>query len=112
MSGPILSTMVLPRAGSLTDALLAGAEPELAVGEADWVRERLSAELGALADKIGDATPIRVDGYRLRRAALDLSEPSGSFSWSPVTARRPLGLDAVGLPVHASVTSRPRTSSS
>jgi hypothetical protein len=61
------------------------------------VLERLSDELTALvADRPGSG-PFRLTDYLIRTALSPAGSdvPSGAFAWSPVTARRALGLAAV-----------------
>jgi len=88
-----LPSTQLPRARSLTDALLAPAGLRPAPEHVAALRRRLQNALAYAAE----AKPVRVDAYLLRHAHLsqDRLSRSEQFHWSPLRARRSIGLSAV-----------------
>jgi hypothetical protein len=90
-----ISPSVLPRARSLTDALLATAEQQVDTSAtvASELRDRLTAALARRRPPAGDR--VIVSGYSLRLLLEGQQSAQDSFRWSPRTARRTLGLAAV-----------------
>ncbi len=96
MRPPAVDPTALPRAGALTDALLAPADmPATADGAA--VRSQCLAIFDQLAEGCPPGERLRVDGYLLRTVALEPGrlETVDGFRWSPRTARRLVGLKGV-----------------
>jgi len=92
------SLVVLPRAATLTDTLLAPAEGVISELDRTSVRDRLRQDLaGSAPGPVGGR--LRVDGYLVRSTGHGPSRPPtpGPFEWSARGARRTLGLAAVRL---------------
>ncbi|MGO9456664.1 MAG: hypothetical protein ACLP62_06410 [Acidimicrobiales bacterium] len=90
-----LPPTVLPRAACLTDALLAPPEAPPTARDLEALRHRLQA---ALVDASPTGCPnLRVDAYLLRSLAREdrLPDHLERFAWTPVNARRSIGLAAV-----------------
>lgn len=83
----------LPRARALTDALLAPADPPAAPDGAA-VRSRCLTILDQLSEGCPPGERLRVDGYLLRRVALEPDRLAvvDDFRWSPRTSHRLVGL--------------------
>lgn len=88
-----LPSTQLPRSRSLTDALIAPAGPRPTPEHLSTLRRRLQNALAAAAG----AEPVRVDAYLLRTSLLarDRLGPREQFHWSPLRARRSIGVTAV-----------------
>ena len=98
MTAVMPSPVVLPRAATLTDTLLAPAAQAVAEPHRAVLRERLRRELAGTVPGPGDGR-LRIDGYLVRttcHAAPRAPEP-GPFEWSARGARRTLGLAALRL---------------
>src|SRR5580658_11151250 len=91
-------SLALPRAASLTDALMA--PPPATVSGADLrvLRDRLAGDLAALVEELPAGEKLRLDEFRFgqaRRHPERLRAPDGPFVASPATSRRAVGLAAV-----------------
>jgi hypothetical protein len=99
-----LPTGRLPRARTLTDALLAPSDPPPTGDQLASLGRRLQEDLASLALPPG-ARRIRVDPYLLRTVhpTAELPGDGAPFRWSPRTARRAIGVAAVAACVDGSV---------
>jgi hypothetical protein len=89
-----LPAAALPRARTLTDALLSPAGPAPAPAALDALRARLAAGLAAVGPASGPV--LRIDAFALRTATgADAGAAGRPFRWTPRTARRTLGVAAV-----------------
>jgi hypothetical protein len=95
MISSALSSMLLPRATSLTRVLTDTSTPPIPVEDIKEVRRTLERELASLTASSGAHQRIRIDGYRIRRSVSNVDVVDRPFAWTPRTARRPIGLDAV-----------------
>ncbi|MEO5678707.1 MAG: hypothetical protein ABIS47_03465, partial [Acidimicrobiales bacterium] len=98
-------------------ALFDGLAPPLPALVVEGAMARLAARAAALVADRAAGTEITVDAFRVRAAAgcpaATVAEAEGSFTWTPATAARTLGLRAVayhlrgdgrdGVPVEAAV---------
>jgi hypothetical protein len=89
-----LSTTLLPRAGVLTDALLAPPVSVVSGAELGELRRDMESELHLVGPALRGHRHIRIDGYRLRNTGQDRRDER-PFKWSPWTARRPIALEAI-----------------
>jgi hypothetical protein len=99
-TGPLSEGMslALPRAGSLTDALMAPSTETVSAAELRRLRDRLAGDLAALVEELPAGEKLRLDEFRFgqaRRRPERLSTPDGPFVASPATSRRAVGLGAV-----------------
>ncbi|HLN17868.1 MAG TPA: hypothetical protein VK277_14090 [Acidimicrobiales bacterium] len=85
--------LVLPRAGALTGTLVAPADDLVDPAERRAVVGRLEQGLAQLAPALEGRHDLRIDRYVLASGAAEADD--APFQWSPRTARRLLGLDAV-----------------
>lgn len=92
-----LPSTQLPRARSLTDALLAPAGPRPAPEHITTLRRRLQNALASAGCGQAGTEPVRVDAYLLRTALLagDRLGYREQFHWSPQRTRRSIGVSAV-----------------
>jgi len=92
-----LPSAQLPRARYLTDALLAPAGPRPMPEHVTTLRRRLQNALASASGGLDATEPVRVDAYLLRTALLpeDRLARREQFHWSPLRARRSIGLSAV-----------------
>lgn len=90
-----LPPAVLPRASSLTDAVLAPPDVQTAANDREALRKWLQVHLAAVGSVGGP--PVKIDGYQLRAVARDEGElhVAEVFNWTSLTARRSIGLAAV-----------------
>jgi hypothetical protein len=96
VTGTSLSPTRLPKAGALTEALVAPATQRTS-DTPESLRPAVAAALSAAGSTLPRGAHVRVDGYFLRTALTRperLNHPD-PFTWSPRTARRLLGLAAV-----------------
>jgi hypothetical protein len=91
---PTLSPTALPRAGALTDALMAAAGPAPTLGQSAVLTNRFQVALRTICGSGRNAPRLRVDAFFLRSQLAPQANASEAFSWSPRTARRKLGLVA------------------
>ena len=91
-------SLALPRAGALTDALVAPPDEMVSAEALGRLRTRVTGELVALVDGLPDGERLRFDSFRFaltrddpERAGAD-EEP---FVPSPGRCRRTVGLSAV-----------------
>ena len=98
---PIAGT-VLPRASSLTDALLAPAGRGFTGPGRSAAERALLGGVSRLPRDLGGGRPVRVDRFLLRQARLhpELLGRPDPFRWSSTTATRALGLAAVRASLH------------
>jgi len=94
MTVATIDMAALPRAAGLTSALTS--PPDATVSHTDLleVRLRLEQELGRLTSGLSLDQRIRIDSYQLRPPPPETPEER-PFAWSPLTARRQLGLECV-----------------
>ena len=94
-----VSPYELPRSRAVTDALVDPHGP--AVTEGDWQElSRALVESLRRNTTAGTGTnALRIDGYRLRSAAWTANRADPPFRWSPVTARRLIGVAALAAAV-------------
>jgi len=87
----------LPRTRWLTDVLTAPAGRRVTVDQLTGLRARLEEALASLVSRTTGTAAIRVDAYALRSAAPGLRSGPGAipFRWSPLRARRSIGIVAV-----------------
>jgi hypothetical protein len=96
-SSPVLH-VTLPRASTLTDVLLSPPGAKVEAEELAKTRERLVTELRRASSGVPRGTTLRIDAYRLQMALT--GRPGalggvGSFSPSPASCRRAIGVAAV-----------------
>jgi hypothetical protein len=89
--------LALPRAGALTDALMAPVTGTVPAGGLQELREQLAGDLGALAGELPEGDRLRLDSFRFAMAEedperLSVEEP---FVPSPATCKRTVGQSAV-----------------
>lgn len=92
-------SLALPRAGSLTDALMAPPTDTVAAGDLRILRDQLAGDLAALVEELPPGEKLRLDEFRFgqaRRSPHRLSAPDGPFVASPAMSRRAVGQSAVG----------------
>jgi hypothetical protein len=92
-------SLALPRAASLTDALLAPVPGTVGADELRVGAERLAGDLGALVEELPAGERLRLDAFRFALAREDperLTAAERPFAPSPMTSRRAVGLGAVG----------------
>jgi hypothetical protein len=99
-TGPMTAGMslALPRAASLTDALMAPPTETVSADELRLLRDRLAGDLAALVEELPPGEKLRLDEFRFtqaRRQPERLNVPDGPFVASPATSRRAVGLAAV-----------------
>lgn len=95
MIGTSLPSTALPKAATLTDALISPSA-ELASRDAfNRLRRTFERRLRAVTGVASPELPIRVDGYHLRTTALGPDVGHRPFLWSAWTARRPIGVECV-----------------
>lgn len=105
---PALSTMTLPRARELTDALLAPVPPTVAAAATEAARRlliegsrratfpRATRRHGGAARSAPSLPTVRIGAFQIARvlqATPSVARPP--FRWSPLTVRRAIGLQAV-----------------
>ena len=100
MTDPVMTGMslALPRAGALTDALVAPPTAGLRPDELRGLREQLAGDLAALVGELPEGERLRLDAYRFavaRERPERLTAAEGAFVPSPVMCRRAVGLAAV-----------------
>jgi hypothetical protein len=100
MTAPALTgiSLSLPRAGALTDALLAPAATSVAVDDLLRLREGLAGDLAALVEELPAGERLRLDGFGFALARDHPDRLGGTdrpFVPSPATSRRAVGLAAV-----------------
>ena len=91
-------SLALPRAASLSGALMAGGDDPPTPAEVDAVRAGLADELSALAVVLPPGERLRLDAYRFTLALHGPQRLAGAdepFAFSPRTCRRAVGLAAV-----------------
>jgi hypothetical protein len=95
MIGTSLSPTALPKASSLTNALTAPSPLLVTLAEFAMIRQALERELGAVAERLRANDRVRVDAYHLRDSLSGGAPRAGdaSFRWTPLTARRPIGIE-------------------
>jgi hypothetical protein len=100
MTVPVATGMslALPRAGALTDALLAPPTAGVSAEELRVWREQLAGDLAVLVEELPEGERLRLDAFRFDLArehperCADVDRP---FVASPVTCRRTVGLSAL-----------------
>jgi hypothetical protein len=100
MTVPVTTGMslALPRAGALTDALMAPVTGSVPAGALRLLRGQLAGDLAALAGELPEGERLRLDSFRFAMAREDperLSVVEEAFVPSPGTCRRAVGLSAV-----------------
>jgi len=91
-------SLALPRAGSLTDALMAPPSDTVSAEELRVLREQLAGDLAALVEELPPGEKLRLDEFRFGQAREHpdrLSAVEGPFVASPARCRRAVGLGAV-----------------
>jgi|HubBroStandDraft_1064217.scaffolds.fasta_scaffold99812_2 hypothetical protein len=91
-------SLSLPRAGALTDALLAPAPATVAAGDLLALKEQLAGDLAALVAELPAGERLRLDGFGFALARDHPDRLGGAdrpFVPSPATSRRAVGLAAV-----------------
>src|SRR5580658_10247701 len=87
-------SLALPRAGSLTDALVAAPTHTVSAAELRALKEQLAGDLAALVEELPPGEKLRLDEFRfaLAREHPDrLGAAQGAFVPSPATCRRAVG---------------------
>jgi len=95
MVGTSISPTSLPKAASLTKALVAPPSSTVKLAELTTIRRVWEEELASTFHGIQPASRIRIDAYRLHRSITGHTESERPFQWTPWTARRRIGLDSV-----------------
>jgi len=91
-------SLALPRAGALTDALLAAATETVPVPELKLLRAQVAGDLAALVGELPPGEKLRLDAFRFavaRERPEKLTTVEAPFVASPVTCRRAVGLSAL-----------------
>jgi hypothetical protein len=101
MTVPVTLTgmsLSLPRAGALTDALMAPPGPTVSGAELAGLKERLAGDLAALVEELPPGEKLRLDDFRFGQARERpdrLAVDEGPFVASPARCRRAIGAGAV-----------------
>jgi hypothetical protein len=90
----VLSPTTLPRAATLTDALLADGAPVVDPSLGEAMRLRMARALGQLPAP-ADGRRVRIDGYVLTAGVDTAAAGASPFRWTSRSARRALALSAV-----------------
>jgi hypothetical protein len=91
-------SLALPRAGALTDALMAPPGGSVRAGELGRLKETLAGDLAALVEELPPGEKLRLDEFRFGQAREHpdrLAVDEGPFVASPARCRRAIGAGAV-----------------
>jgi hypothetical protein len=93
MIGSSLPPTALPKAATLTDALISPSSELVSRDAFNRLRRTFERRIRTAAGVVHPDVPIRVDAYHLRGTTLGPDVRDRPFQWSPWTARRPIGVE-------------------